>query len=432
MKSFRDPVHNLIAFGEEDRLILDLINTSEVQRLRRIRQLGLSNIAYPGAEHSRFVHSLGVAHIMRRFLDDPLRESDAMFIKGVKDFRHVALASALLHDVGHGPFSHAIETITGERHENWTVSLLRSPHTEIHQVLEQHEQGMAQAVADVIDRSFQPSRAIVKLVSSQIDMDRTDYLLRDAMMTGAGYGSFDVEWLLHVMRIGEVDGEPEVGLDLAKGKSIAEDYVMSRYYMYLHVYFHQMSRAAEVLIEKMLLRAKEIGAFLPFLPSIDALLQGSLRSEDPTAIQRYLGLDDAVIWTAMHIWQGHDDPVLSDLAQRILHRRLYKAVVIRDDEHALTLRSRLLEEANRRKLPAPYYVITDRADSSAYKDDYLSPVDRDASSSKSSKPSQNVFLFDDKGLARELSQESFIVEAVRNRAVSVTRMFYPSEWGIMA
>ncbi len=430
MKSFRDPVHNLIAFRDQDHLILDLINTREVQRLRRIRQLGLSNIAYPGAEHSRFVHSLGVAHLMQRFLDDPLRDVDAMFQTGVKEYRLLAIASALLHDVGHGPFSHAIESVTNERHEKWTTALIRSPQTEIHQVLEGHESGFAEQVAQVIDRTFVPSRAIVKLLSSQLDMDRTDYLLRDALMTGAGYGSFDVEWLLHVMRLGEVDGEPEVGLDLVKGKSIAEDYVMSRYYMYLHVYFHRMTRAAEVLVEKLLARAKEVHAYEQMLPAVKHLLEGSLRTSDPQAIKDYLKLDDGILWTAMHIWEDHPDPVLRDLSARLLHRRLFQAIDLSDDDHALSVRSALLSIARQKGVEPEYYVIHDRADSSAYKDDYITAPKQKSGNLTLPTPSQNVFLFDDAGRAHDLSKESFVVEAVRNRHVIVKRMMCPAEWNI--
>ncbi|MCY0876986.1 MAG: HD domain-containing protein, partial [Firmicutes bacterium] len=279
MKSFRDPVHNLIAFSDRDQLIVDLINTREVQRLRRIRQLGLSHIAYPGAEHSRFVHSLGVAHLMRRFLDsDAGREGE--FGAELAEYRQLAIASALLHDVGHGAFSHALETVTGVRHERFTTAIVRAQSTEVHAVLERHEPGLAEKVAQVVERRFQPSRAIVKLLSSQLDLDRTDYLLRDALMTGAGYGTFDVEWMLHVLRLGEVDGELEVGLDLEKGQSIAEDYIMCRYYMYLHVYFHHTTRAAEVMMETLLRRAQHSEARLPGFTALNRLLDGALGADE--------------------------------------------------------------------------------------------------------------------------------------------------------
>ena len=421
MKSFRDPVHNLIAFTSADGRLIDLINSREVQRLRRIRQLGLSNIAYPGAEHSRFVHSLGVAHLVQRFLDAPTRGAYDAPGSDVRDFRHLALAAGLLHDLGHGPFSHALETITGIRHERFTAALIRSPHTEVHQILEGWVSGLSERVAQVVERTFEPSRALVKLLSSQLDMDRTDYLLRDALMTGAGYGSFDVEWLLHVLRIGEADGDLEVGLDLERGMSIAEDYIMSRYYMYLHVYFHRTTRAAEVLVEKVLERAREVKAELPGFTSLNRLLRSELGlAED--ALHDYLELDDFVLWTALHFWSRHDDPVLRDLAGRLLHRKVFSGIDVTSDEETDRWRERMAARAHGEGLPEKYYVIVDEAKSSAYKDDYLSGA------ADSRTPSEKIYLFDRTGAATELSELSFIVQAVRNRHLRVQRILCPGEW----
>jgi len=457
VKTFRDPVHNLIAFGPRDRLIVDLINAREFQRLRRIRQLGLSNIAYPGAEHSRFVHSLGVTHLMRRILDAGLEQSG--FGENLEEYREVALAAALLHDVGHGPFSHALEAVTGVRHELFTTAAIRASGTEVHQVLEGFETGMADRVAQVIERRFEPSRAVVKLLSSQLDMDRTDYLLRDAMMTGAGYGSFDVEWLLHVLRLGEVDGDLEVGLDLEKGRSIAEDYIMSRYYMYLHVYFHRTTRAAEVMIEKLLARAKEVEAYLPGFTALNTLLSGGFEA-DEAGVVTFMELDDGMIWTAMHLWTRDPDPVLSDLSRRLLNRQIFRGVDVADRDEETALRERLLRRAEREGLPGEYYVITDEAKSSAYKDDYVAPDVSVAGREQSNdiaagalvaghavslsprepasaggaggdapgQPTERVYLFDAAGRPHELSQVSFLVDAVRHKQLRVRRILCPDEW----
>ncbi len=417
MKSFRDPVHNLIALGESDQLLVDLINTREVQRLRRIRQLGLSNIAYPGAEHSRFVHSLGVLHLMRRIFDEKAWMAGP-FTDSLTDYRHLAMSAALLHDLGHGPFSHAIEAVTGQRHEAWTTAIIRSPNTEVHQVLENYETGFAEQVAKVIEKNFKPSRAVVKLLSSQLDMDRTDYLLRDALMTGAGYGSFDVEWLLHAMRIGEVAGEPEVGLDLEMGKSIAEDYIMCRYYMYLHVYFHRTTRAAEVLVEKLLQRARDIRAKIDGFTGLRALLDGSLKAS-AEHVADYLELDDAMLWTAMHLWSRSDDFILRDLADRLLNRKIFRSIDVIDTAEKDLWMSRLGEWAQKTGYLGKYYVIYDTADSHAYHDPYVVHQGHGSGS---------IFLFDELGRAHDLSDESFLVQAVRNRRVQVRRVLAPGEW----
>ncbi|MBE3555406.1 MAG: HD domain-containing protein, partial [Thermicanus sp.] len=260
MKTFRDPVHNIIQFDKvEERLLLDLIDAPEFQRLHHIKQLGFSFLTYPGAEHTRFSHSLGVVHLMKRFLDKIIRETRGearRYAEELKERRLLALAAALLHDIGHGPFSHALEKTTHLRHEHWTIAIILG-NTMIHQILETYRTGFAQEVADVIQRTHS-SRAVVKLLSSQLDVDRMDYLLRDAQMTGAGYGRFDLEWLIHTLRIGEMDGEVQVGLDREKGLSIAEDFIMARYYMFVHVYLHKTTRSAELMIEKIFERAVEL------------------------------------------------------------------------------------------------------------------------------------------------------------------------------
>ncbi len=424
MKSFRDPVHNLIAFDDNDQLIVDLINTKEVQRLRRIRQLGMSNIAYPGAEHSRFLHSLGVAHLMRRFLDLTALQRGALESE-LYEFRHIAMAAALLHDLGHGPFSHALESVTDERHERWTTSIIRAPETEVHQVLEAYQHGFSEQVARVIEQTFAPSRAVVKLLSSQLDMDRTDYLLRDSLFTGAGYGTFDVEWLLHVMRIGEVNGEVEVGLDLKKGQSIAEDYIMSRYYMYLHVYFHRTTRAAEVMMEKMLKRAQDIRASIPGLDGLNRLLEGTLKSDAPGAVSAYLELDDAILWAAMHLWTHHSDEILQDLASRLLDRRLFRGIDVDDAKEGHRMYEAMAREMAERGLPPDYYLTLDEVDSHTYQDNYVAPGDE--KHNESVQTSKEIYLFDDEGRAVALSQTSFLVEAVRKHDVTVQRVFSPGD-----
>lgn len=409
--------------------MIDLINTREVQRLRRIRQLGLSNIAYPGAEHSRFVHSLGVAHLMRRFLDADAGREGA-FGAELAEYRQLAIASALLHDVGHGPFSHALEAVTGVRHERFTTEIVRAPSTEVHEVLEAYETGFAEKVAQVVERRFQPSRAIVKLLSSQLDLDRTDYLLRDALMTGAGYGTFDVEWMLHVMRLGEVDGELEVGLDLDKGQSIAEDYIMCRYYMYLHVYFHHTTRAAEVMMETLLRRAQDCQAFLPGFSALNSLLAGSLRADlagtgTGAMVDAYLELDDGMLWTAMHMWAHHADPVLRDLSARLLNRRIFRGIAVQSDDEQMALMARLTQRARDEGLPADYYVVPDATVNQAYKDDYVAPLQENNSTAL---PTDRVYLFDRHGQPHELADVSFLVRAVRSHRVRERRVLCPEEW----
>jgi HD superfamily phosphohydrolase len=201
-KVFRDPIHDLIYLGPEDRWILDLIDTKEFQRLRRIRQLGLAHFAYPGAEHSRFTHSLGVFNFARRMIRKlQLRHSlDETILNDLEAHERTIKAAALLHDLGHGPFSHVFERVLTEvcknamKHDEWSCRILRDEQTEVHQKLVEHNVDI-ESVCGLISDSAEPPREPYRkdIVSSQLDADRMDYLLRDSWMTGSKYGRFDSE-----------------------------------------------------------------------------------------------------------------------------------------------------------------------------------------------------------------------------------------------
>jgi len=441
MPRFRDPVHNFISFEKKsDRLLLDLIHTKEFQRLRHIRQLGFSMFTYPGAEHSRFTHSLGVVHLMRRLLRYLIEaeHTSPAWTGELREHREVAEAAALLHDIGHGPFSHVLERLTGERHERWTIRILLGD-TEVRQVLENHRKGMAREVADVIRRTH-PSRLVVKLLSSQLDVDRMDYLLRDSLMTGAQYGRFDLEWMLHTMRIGVVNGQPEVGLDVKKGISVAEDFVMARYYMYLHVYLHKTTRSADLMLEKIFARAKELlrdGIDLPMPPELQRLMLSDGEVFDGEArLADYLRLTDAVIWYAVDRWQDVSDPILSTLCRRLLLRQLYKPIELGEHD-PLALMDAWEELIRGEEWPVQYLVLADEASSSSYTDSYLleegsstegtadEKWPQDEAPGGEAEASENIYLFDEHGRPYELSRTSPLIRAIRNQRTSLRRIFVP-------
>ena len=195
---YRDSVHNIIRVdtaSAEGGLIARLIDSAEFQRLRRVRQLGLAHFAYQAAEHSRFTHSLGAFHLATRILDR-LRARHS-----ITDEQHIAvLVAALLHDVGHGAFSHVIEPVLNFHHEDYTVQAVLSGDTECGQILAYFSPTLARDVADIIRGTYRP-RALAQLVSSQLDIDRMDYLLRDSLMTGAKYGVYDIEWIIKSIEI---------------------------------------------------------------------------------------------------------------------------------------------------------------------------------------------------------------------------------------
>lgn len=244
-KVFKDPVHRYIHV--RDQVIWDVIGAKEFQRLRRIKQLGTTYLVFHGAEHSRFNHSLGVYEIVRRIVDDSFEGRP----EWDPSERLVVLCAALLHDLGHGPFSHAFENVFGLDHEEFTKQILLG-NTEVNEVLKRVSPDFPQKVADVIGKTY-PNKQVVSLISSQIDADRMDYLQRDAYFTGVSYGHFDMERILRVMR--PLDDQVVIK---STGMHAVEDYIMSRYQMYWQVYFHPVSRSAEVILTKILHRAKAL------------------------------------------------------------------------------------------------------------------------------------------------------------------------------
>ena len=203
-KVIRDPVHGLISLRPDERYLLELIDTPEFQRLRRIRQLGVSNITYPGAEHTRFAHSLGVMSFTGRILDHlkARYRSHQEIFNLIEVHERTIKAAALLHDTGHGPFSHMMERSfkSTASHEQRTVLIITDPASKVSQVLKNHGIDPDQVRA-VIDGTF-PVHFLRDIVSSQLDADRMDYLLRDALMTGVEYGRYDAEWIIHALCLG--------------------------------------------------------------------------------------------------------------------------------------------------------------------------------------------------------------------------------------
>ena len=317
---YRDPVHNIIRLRtntDEGRLMMRLIDTPEFQRLRRIKQLGLGLYTYQGAEHSRFTHSLGAFHLMTRVLD---RLSERYAI--ADDARTAARAAALLHDVGHGSFSHVMEKVLGFHHESWTVKVVLSEETEIGKLLSDYSSDLPRNVAAIIEGKFQPA-ALAQLVSSQLDVDRMDYLLRDSLMTGAKYGIYDLEWIINALAIDEEGDRIYVA---ARGLYAVEEYLQARYYMFRQVYFHRTLRSAEAVLRSILRRALQLleaGEAVWYAPG--TAFEKVLRRKS-LSLAEHLEMDDSDVIFHVKQWQRSADPILSDLSRRFVGRRLFKAI----------------------------------------------------------------------------------------------------------
>ena len=355
-KIYRDSVHNIIRLktdSDEGKLLVRLIDTAEFQRLRRIKQLGLALFAYQAAEHSRFTHSLGALHLATRTLD----KLKTKYTISVEEQTAVRVA-ALLHDIGHGAFSHVIETILDFHHEQFTIEAVLSDETEVGQVLQDFSPQLAQDVAAIIRGDFRPV-ALAQLVSSQLDVDRMDYLLRDSLMTGAKYGIYDVEWIIKSLEIDEENDRLYVS---ARGIYAVEDYLQARYYMFRQVYFHRVLRSAETVLRSLLRRALTLfqngeDVWFASATPFEKILKG-----EKLSLTEHLQLDDSDVMFHIKQWQSSDDRILADLSKRFLNRRLFK---IFDLDMPEAERQEFLEKARnlveKAGFDADYYFVEDRA-----------------------------------------------------------------------
>lgn len=318
-KVFRDPLYNYISLDRtRDGWLIDLLNCPEVQRLRRIHQLGVSNYTYPGAEHTRLAHSLGVTHLMKLVLEHLERVSDA---EKIKNARQALLATALLHDVGHGPFSHLFEPCLGIDHEKWSIAVIRDESTCVHRVLKKQSAYLPNHVADLIDADNTTHPAWQRaLMSSQLDVDRLDYLRRDSLFTGAGYGHFDWHRLLTTVEFH--NGETDLVWP-AKAALAIEEYIFARYYMYQNVYLHKTTRGFEALLQAMWRRADTLrkgGTVVNANPVLERFWGFEKPEPGTLPVSDYLRIEEFTVLEQIQRWTGHADKPLADCARRFLDR----------------------------------------------------------------------------------------------------------------
>lgn len=323
-KIFRDPLYNYISIDRErDKWLLQLVDSPEVQRLRRIHQLGVSHVTYPGADHSRFSHSLGVLHLMQQALDhlDAIGTKDAQ----VHDARIPLLAAALLHDIGHGPFSHLFEPCLDIDHEYWSVQIIKSPDTQVNRILRDIDGQLPDRVAALIEEDNPNAIYWQKhLLSSQLDIDRLEYLRRDSLFTGAGYGHFDWYRLLHTFELHGETGKHRDLVWLEKAKYGIEEYIFARFYMYQNVYMHHTTRGFEKVVQAMWRHARKLwedGTDVDLLGPIEAFWKA-----DPPTVADFLALEESVVLYQIQKWTSHADKALSDLARRFMQRDRFATI----------------------------------------------------------------------------------------------------------
>jgi HD superfamily phosphohydrolase len=401
-KVFKDPVHRYVHV--RDLAIWDLIGTKEFQRLRRIKQLGTTFLTFHGAEHSRFNHSLGVYEIVRRIIDDVFAGRP----EWNDDDRLLTLCAALLHDLGHGPFSHSFEKVFDFDHEDFTRKIILG-NTEVNNVLRRVSPDFPEKVAEVIAKTSE-KKLVVSMISSQIDADRMDYLQRDAYFTGVSYGQFDMERILRVMR----PREDQVVIKKS-GMHAVEDYIMSRYQMYWQVYFHPVSRSAEVILTKILHRAKQLFEE-NYSFKYEPIHFTSIFNERVT-LEDYLKLDESVILYYFQIWQEETDPVLSDLCGRFVNRNLFKYAEFdpaKEYKKLVELGS-LFKKAG---LDPEYYLVVDSSSDLPY--DFYRPGEEEER--------LPIHLLMQNGELKELSRESEIVDAISGKRRTDHKLYYPADF----
>jgi HD superfamily phosphohydrolase len=425
----RDPLHDLIEFDTErdefEGVLWKVIQTRPFQRLRRIKQLGFSDLVYPGATHSRFAHSIGVFHTARMLMD-VIRKH----VTKVEDSKmRQALAAALVHDLGHGPFSHAFEGV-GKRlglrmadHEHVSDVLIRD--SDVAKVLNELGSGFADDVADII-RGRGKKNVYRAVVSSQFDADRLDYMRRDRLMTGTQHAAIDFKWLIANLQIANVAygvdqssiGEIETFVLGPKAIFGAEAYVLGLFQLYPTVYFHKATRGAEKLFGELLYRTitliqndslKAIG-----LPDNHPIVRFAWKPDD---VESALALDDTSIWGALPLMCDASDAVVASLAQSLRNRELGKCIDIREkvahsfedsdnaDEEIVACCARIKEkltdwmDSQKTDMP-PIYL--DEAQRSPYKtvEESQGPLDR-------------INIYTNGGKLVDLKQRSAVVAAVK-------------------
>lgn len=302
-KVLRDPIHGYIHISYQ--VIWDCLNAKEFQRLHRIHQLGGDFQVYHTAEHSRFAHSLGVYEITRRIVSEIPSISNSL-----SEYEKIqVMCAALLHDIGHGPFSHFFEKLTNKNHEDMGIQIILDPTTEIHQALMRVSDDLCEKVASIINHTH-PNKVLSQIISSQLDADRMDYLLRDAYETGTSYGTFDLERILRTMRYW--NGKLCVKLS---GMHSVEDYIMARYHMYWQVYLHPDAKSYEILIEMFFKRYELIRETKPI--SVFESLYHEMSS------QEFYLMDENRMFYGFQEALSLDDEILKEFASRILDRHLF-------------------------------------------------------------------------------------------------------------
>lgn len=348
-KIIRDVIHGDIFIDEKYAAVID---TREFQRLRRIKQLSVANMVFPGAEHTRFAHCIGTFHVMRMIIEhfEPLFQKCGLEI--TEQEKDAALVAALLHDIGHGPYSHAFEGVLQSlghediNHEQLGVMIIRSEHTEIHEVLtREFGEDFPDAVANIILKKQEVKQipfnkstkkldlqfVLSSLLSSQLDADRMDYMLRDAWYTGAKYGTIDLSRTINSMSLA-INPENDQFCVCVEERYLVdiENCLLGRYQMHKEVYYHSIKCEMEEVIGRILRQVKKLYEEKK-LKNVDQLPEAirMMFAEEEFDIMKYISLDDNIMYYLFENWMNDEDPELKALCSTLINRNKYKKIVVK-------------------------------------------------------------------------------------------------------
>ena len=351
-KVLKDPVHSYIHIHYE--VIWNCLDSKEFQRLRRIRQLGGDFQVYPTAEHSRFSHSLGVYEIVRRMVT----EVKSLCVELTEYDKVCVMLAGLLHDVGHGPFSHAFEHITNHSHEEYTAKIILG-NTELNAILRAVSEKLPQDIVSIIQHTHE-NDILNQIVSGQLDADRMDYLLRDSYFTATSYGQFDLERILRTVRVRKTAEGRKVIVVKYTGIHSVEDYIMARYQMYWQVYYHPVARSYEAVFIQLFNRLKDIFKVdKDYFEDIKVLIPFLEKSE--VSVDEYFKLDENSLLYCCALIQDKEDNIAADLARRLQNRNLFEYVDY--NEENLAQIKNMLKENN---LDERYYLRIENIEASVY------------------------------------------------------------------
>lgn len=391
IKVLRDPIHGYIHV--EYQVIWDIINAKEFQRLRRIHQLGFNHYVYHCAEHSRFSHSLGVYEIVANMcnevqdINESLSEYDKVCV----------MLAGLLHDIGHGPFSHAFEAVFNRSHEYYSELIITSD-SDINKILMRYDINLVNDIVKIL-KKIHPNVILNQMISGQLDADRMDYLLRDAYFTGTSYGNFDIQRVIRTIRI--VDNHLVIK---ESGIHTIEDYIIARYHMYWQVYYHPIVRSAEGMLSKLFERIKEVNKTRAVLKDIDFF---SNLINDELSYKDHYYLDDCSLQYVFNLLMKDEDKIIATLAQNLLERHLFAY-----EQYSDEVINNKMKEYNKSGIDYRYYMFVDKS----IQRPYVPYLENSA---------ENIWVLKEKGEVVELSTISILVDAItKGKVKEDKKIFY--------